>query len=263
MAYHEADIRGAKKDVDSKTVYLESIKDIWFQRLFDQGRRFFESVFLFLPLYFVIRWISIFIGKKGRLMEAWLLRRYLQHYFYRKGIRKIFLTSPVEIPPGSLILTTRIIPPFAPLYYYQLFTTPVIVPVSDVLYRWWGAGKLIKRVSYPDGPMTQQKELITGLLKQGYRVIVHLNPDYLDPMIHTTLYLDPTIKTLMSVAKNTYFLKGSDLELYSAASSHTRVLVIVSCKESGFLIDSEDPLSQKNQGKIADFFQCRYSEVAT
>jgi hypothetical protein len=265
MAYHKSNLDGLEKEYRWLDYYVNALKKEKLPQFFDHISQRIESLFLFLPAYVFITLLSLLIRKKSRLLQASLLRRYLQRFFYRKGIKKIFLTPPIDLQPGSLILMPRLTLPLTPLFYYQLFTTPIIIPVSEPLYHYRGVKSLIKRIAYPDGPLKQQKDHIIALLKKGYRVIFYLNPDYIDPMIHNRLYIDPLIKELISIAQETYVLNGSDLEMSPTASSESPLTVFISCKKLTTVIDPDDPdndiLSEKNKEQIADFFHYRYSEI--
>ena len=224
---------------------------------------FYVHLFLF-PVIIVVMGIGLCLGKRRKRLHAWLLKVYFRHLFDRKGIYTIFRSPPIDMPPGSLILTVRSDIRLAPLYNYSIFSTPLIIPVSSQLRRYKGTllpipviGYLMKRVSYPDGPLIYNQRIIKELLRMGYSVVVAINPDRASLSTQDTLFIDPYIKSLISASKATFMLQVNNLALLPTSSRTSPVVVEVECVPLSTIVAQDDAelFSAHNCNRIGSYFK--------
>ena len=224
---------------------------------------FYVHLFLF-PVIIVVMGIGLCLGKRRKRLHAWLLKVYFRHLFDRKGIYTIFRSPPIDMPPGSLILTVRSDIRLAPLYNYSIFSTPLIIPTSSHLRRYKGTllpipvmGYLMKRVSYPDGPLIYNQRIIKELLRLGYSVVVAINPDRASLSTQDTLFIDPYIKSLISASKATFLLQANNLAFLPASSRMAPVVVEVECVPLSSIVTQDDAelFSAHNCNRIGSYFK--------
>jgi hypothetical protein len=224
---------------------------------------FYVHLFL-LPVIIVLMGFGLFLGAKRKRLHAWLLKVYFRYLFDRQGIYTIFRSSPIEMPPGSLILTVRSDIRLSPLYHYSIFSTPLIIPTSSHLRRYKGTllpipvmGYLMKRVSYPDGPLIYNQRIIKELLRLGYSVVVAINPDRASLCTQDTLFIDPYIKSLISASKATFMLQVNNLALLPTSSRTSPVVVEVECVPLSTIVAQDDAelFSAHNCNRIGSYFK--------
>ena len=269
MAYQDSLLQALSEKYHRLDRYISVMMQNRWSRFWGIFTHLFYSTIFMPPLLISAKFVSVLLPNKGRSFEAWLLKRYFKYYFYKRHIYTTFITPPINIMPGSLILTTRTHNHLLPMYHYTLFTTNIIAPVLPFLYRFKGIlfpfnliGKLMKRVTYPDGPLAQQQTILKALLQQGYRVMVNINPDFLDPLTDDLLYIDPTIQSLIAVANETYLLHAANFEAYQTSSVNTPLVTIVSCKSlDSVLHDPNTILSDQNLNSVSNFFKYKKSEL--
>ena len=262
MSFYDDTPKGHFQTLDRLERYIETIIKKKWSRFWDRVTQIVQSSIIIFPVFIFIKIISLVLPNQSRLMDAWLLKRYFKHYFYKRGIYTTFATRPITILPGSLILSTRTTDPLLPLYHYTLFTQSVIFPVLPHLYQFKGTlmpfklvGQLMKRVSYPDGPLSQHHAMLKILLQQGYTVIVNINPDFVDPITQNLLYIDPLIQSLINVASDTYLLHAAHFESYHTTTSDSPLISIVSCKPlKPLLNDPNKSISEENLPVFSRFF---------
>jgi hypothetical protein len=198
-----------------------------------------------------------------RLMSDYL-RSYLRVYFNFRGIcgYDARLEIPQSIQKPILIIGARY-HEFSPLYVYQLFSFPIIVPLRWftmnkpllIGFPWFRFGRFLKTISYDDAPLEHNLDNIKRMLEAGHSVYVHLNHGLVDEREETMFAIHRALKVVLDWKVDSYFLRLSGFDNYKFSSMKNAILVSRDLiKTSELLPKPSDRTGSVVLEKVCEFF---------
>jgi hypothetical protein len=195
------------------------------------------SLWFYVPWFVFIWMCGLFSPSLKTRLTGPFLRTFLKSYFKGRGHLPYFSTAQEDIPQKAdtprLIFTLKY-SHMSPLFAYQMFTFPVVVPVtpgfdafvpSDLLPL--RIGKLFTHISYQDTSLPYDVENIKTLLKAGHTVVVHLNAGVVNPSHNPMLYIHESFYDLLKLDVESYFLNMGNFDQHAFTSSRSQTLMPV------------------------------------
>jgi len=223
----------------------------------------------FLALSLLMRLVNLVSGLGTvRQRHSRFIRHYFRTFFKWLGIH-YYLVKPLPSTLKPAIYFSVKQHPMESPFIYQLFDSPIIVPLHDLFakyraFRYFPSaylGKMMSCIGYPQQPVAEGYSAIESMLDQGYSVVVMLNDITGDPKLQTQLYIQEDVLSLFGKSVDTYLLRATGFDEYDYGTPFHPLNIEVECLPVSTVTKGASVQTVKGITRVVDFFHYRSFQV--